>query len=330
MHTFGVTWSSDSKQIASYSNWGNLITVWNENGSILKEIPREGDHYTGNALAFVRGNTQLAARPVSYRNGGDAVNVYDITTGNVVDRLPGPGRPDQWQPVNAARVLASSPNESLLAVIFGRAEYHPVALYSTSDWHKVADIGAPLETKAYIAGALAFSQDGRLLAIASPKDVQVFDIEAKTTIQTIKALNSADDGCCIEHVAFNKDSSQIAITNSSGGTVCCCTPGCLDSKRCCTIKPNTGPIRVFRVADGAGIVTYPFPVSDIFDMRWSPDGRFIAFITPGTLYLWSPSHPQEQSKISLNPDSISLAFAPDGRHLAVNDSQYVTIFKVID
>ena len=317
-HTFGVTWSSDSTELAAYSVWSDLITVWNVEGTVLKEIPREGDHFTGTALAFVGGNSQLAARPVSYKDGDDAVDIYDIASGKVVHSLPGPGRPDQGSAVNWAWVLASSPDQSLLAVVYGRAAYHPVALYDTSDWQKKAEIRAPREIPAYNAQALAFSADGRFLAIALPRDVQIFDTKTHQITQTVHAYTSEERDCCINAVAFNPDASEVAV------------PAPLR---------NDTPIRVFRVADGTRIAGYPGQVQkNVWDMQWSPDGRFIAFTASSglglwnspRLHLWSPSHPQERRAISVHADVGHLAFAPNGRYLAVNDGSYVTIFRIAD
>ena len=329
-HTFGVTWSPDSTKLAAYSDWSNLITVWNLDGSLLKEIRREGDHYTGNsALVFLRRNSEIGARPLSYKDSVDAVHIYDIETGDVRQKLPGPRpRPDQGRGVNWVKMMATSPDQSLLAVRFGSWEYHPVTLYATSDWHKLADIRSPREQKGEEAHALAFSADGRYLAVALARQVMIFDIKANRTVQTIEALNREDDGCCIDAVAFNSDSSEIAVATPAAWVIYGCAPGCQHVNVCCQSKRPKTPIKVLQIADGATLAVYPTPVSNVWDMGWSLDGRFIAFADTDTLYLWNPSHPDETRTISLHNDANSLAFAPDGRHLAVNDGNYVTVFEI--
>ena len=41
---FAVTWSSDAKQLAAYSEWSNAVTVWNANGGMVQDFLRYGDN----------------------------------------------------------------------------------------------------------------------------------------------------------------------------------------------------------------------------------------------------------------------------------------------
>jgi len=318
-HTYGVTWSADSTKLAAYSTRSDLITVWNAAGAILKEIMREGDHYVGNALAFVGGNTEIVSRPASYKLTDAAASVFDVETGKRLAEIPGP-HPGDAAGCNWALGLVASPDQSLLAAAFGGGIYQPVVLYSTKDWSKVAEIDSPRMTVADNAQVLSFSADGRLLAVGLPFDILIYDIRARRIVQTIKAFTLEDDGCCISAVAFNPDASEIAVASSASPSGVC-LPDCRN------VTPKT-PIRLFRIRDGSLLASYPTQLWPVWHMGWSPDGRFIAFIARDSPHLWSPSHPKDQTTISLHVDAISLAFARDGRHLATSDGNYVTVFEV--
>lgn len=309
-HTFGVTWSADGTKLAAYSRWSGLVTVWNADGAILSEISREGDHYVGKALAFI--GSAIVSRPQAPALTDAAGSVFDATTGEIVAEVPGP-HPGEAATHNWAIALASSSNQSLLAAAFDGGIDQQVALYSTRDWTKVADIPGFIPRPADNAKALAFSADGRLLAIGLHYDVLLYDVAGARILSRIRAFSFKEDGCCISAVAFNPDASQLAVSTSAfegGGW-----------------KPKT-PIKVFRVSDATVVGSYSTPLERVWDMSWSPDGRFIAFIARDALHLWDPSNPQSKRTISLHIDAFSLAFAPDGRRLATCDGNYVTIFEI--
>jgi WD40 repeat protein len=305
--------------LAAYSEWSDLITIWNIDGSIVKEIRRSGDHSIARALAFVADNTEIASRPALNSSWDLAVSVFDITTGAVVHELP---VPKPGQPHAFASALASSPDQSLLAVAYGGGIAQPVSLYATKDWTKIADIPGPGPADPHDkAQALAFSRDGKLLAIGLYEDVLVYNLKERRLVQRIKAYSFEDDGCCVSGVAFNSDASEIAVSTSSS-PITVKFPGGL--KR---IVPKT-PIRIFRLANAAAIASYPSPLWPLLAMDWSPEGRFIAFIANDVLYLWNPASPTQRRTVDLHMDSVSLAFAPNGRWLATCSGNRVTIFDV--
>ena len=113
-----------------------------------------------------------------------AFSVFEAETGNLLRDLPGshPGRPRN---VNGATVLIASPEESILAVIFGRALKQPLALYSTGDWAKLADLpdGQRPETA-------AFSRDGRLLAVGRlARYVLIYDVVLSKSCATDRRVS---------------------------------------------------------------------------------------------------------------------------------------------
>ncbi len=314
-YTFGATWSSDSKRLAAYSEYGNLVTVWSVNGQVLQEFHRPGIGDVTSALAFLSGNTEIVTPPTSNTAEDVAFSVFDIATGAVVRELPGP-HPEWHGRANWAHHLVSSPDQSLLAAAFGPSS-QPVILYSTKDWSKIAEVpvAGPNGPK-----ALAFSADGRYLAIALALEVMIYDIAARQVLRQIKAFSLEAGECCVSAVAFNPDASLVAVATAA-------QPASFCGPRCVPTTPET-PIRIFRVGDGSTAASSPKPLWRVWNMGWSRDGRFVAFVARDALYLWHPSHPQEQQMTNFHVDSTSLAFAPNGRWLAACDGRSVNIFDV--
>lgn len=325
-YTFGVAWSSNSSKLAAYSTWGNLVTVWSVGGTILREIRREGDHYVGKALAFTSGDAEIISRPASYKLTNAAASVFEIATGAIAREVPGPHPGDEGRH-NWALGFAISPDRSLLAAAFDGGIYQPVVLYSTKDWSKVAEIASPRTTVADNAKVLAFSADGRFLAIGLPYDVLIYSIPERRITLTVKAFTREDDGCCISGVAFNPDASEVAVATSSfqGGD---CAPGCRNTSVCCTRSTPKTPVKVLRVSDGTMVTSYPSSLWQVWDMAWSPDGRFIAFVTGNALHLWNPLQRQETDTLALYKGAVSLAFAPNGHYLAATNGSYITVFEI--
>jgi WD40 repeat protein len=87
---------------------------------------------------------------------------------------------------------------------------------------------------------------------------------------------------------------------------------------------------VFSIKGGSRLATYPEPSDGACCVTWSPDGRFLAFITAyRVLHLWDPFGSRELT-VELSPRSSSLAFAfsPDGNQLAVGVGSNVRMYSI--
>jgi WD40 repeat protein len=318
--TSSLTWSSDGSKLAAYmvapgplSVDGKLLTVWNADGQILREIePPDFFFSSDDPLAFVAGGKQLATTPW-FKSITLGFMVFDIESGKVVREIEGPER-DRGRPDNAAVALASSPDQSILAVVFGRGRSHPVALYSTRDWSKVATLMASRPTH---PKELAFSPDGRFLAVIDLWYVRIYDIVSK---QRIQVINPFDDGLTAvqpfgpEDMAFSPDGTLIAVAaaHAQGPKI-------------------ANPLRIFRVDNGARVGSSPIPLTVIHRLAWSLNGHVIAF-TAGwgkdELHLWDPSQPENERVVTLVGYANSLAFSPDGARLAVTHGSKVAIYRI--
>jgi hypothetical protein len=118
--------------------FGMLITIFHSDGRIAQQIRRTTSFFLhDDRFAFVTDNKLLATPPPLDQT--TAFALFDVDTGELVREIPGlhPGRPRN---VNGAKVLVSSPDQTILAVIFGRAIEQNARIYSAQDWRKLAEL----------------------------------------------------------------------------------------------------------------------------------------------------------------------------------------------
>jgi WD40 repeat protein len=169
------------------------------------------------------------------------------------------------------------------------------------------------KTAAGFPRLLAFSPDGKLLAICEAVGGKVlfYDFVAKQVIQTLKPF-AEPPLYPITVLAFSPDGSSIAIGSGRA------TNAAMDER-----------VRIFRTKDGAPTGSFAGALPPVVRLSWSPDGRFLAFITgygERKLYLWDPVEPQASEQATDHPHS--LAFSSDGARLAVSHGNKVAIYGI--
>ena len=335
-HVSALLWTSDGTKLAAYSRlsgadllgvhipspFGNLITIWDAEGQLIRQIRRPQPFFeTLDTFAFVAGNTQIAAPP-SIMSNDLAFSVFDIATGEVVHEVAGayPGKPRN---INAAKGLVASPDQSILAVTLGRARAQPGALYSTRDWSKLADLADAPKNAAEDPIALAFSNDGSFLGVGRPdSNVLIYDVSSRQVLRRIDAFPDIYGGT--SSIAFSPDGSMIAV--GTNGVARHKPP----SGRTQTVSPEH-PVRVFNARGGGPVAVCPEPLYTTDGLAWSTDSRFVLYITRyRKLHIWDPFAPEPSERtIDLGrAGSDSLALSPDGGTLAVGVGHNVRIFRI--
>jgi WD40 repeat protein len=318
--TTSVTWSSSGEMLAAYTVTrggsilsggtftGRLLTIWKADGQVLREIePPELFFYSDDPLAFVAGDKQIVTT-AWLKSNNLAFLVFDVATGGVVREIDGPD--PAW---GRAQTFVASPDGSMLAVVFGVGRRQAVGLYSTKDWTEVATLQ---ETAPGIPRLLAFSPDGKRLAILESVGgkILIYDLGAKRVTGTLEPFSDYLRNP-ITTMTFSPDGSSIAIGSGRAAAVA------MDQ-----------PVRVFGIKDGSPTASFPTALPPVRRLSWSPDGKFLAFITAYThskLHLWSPQQPQaSEQTVELTGYAASLGFSPDGTRLAVGHGNKVAIYGI--
>jgi WD40 repeat protein len=330
-----LVWSSDGTKLAAGSlggllppfyiqnPYGKVIIIWDSAGHIIRQIQRETAFFGyDDTFALVSGDAQLATPPLSATNG---FTLFDISTGELVNEIPGlhPGRPRN---VNGAKVLVASPDQSILAVIFGHAIEQPVALYSTQNWNKVHDLWIRSPNRLEQPRAVAFSRDGKILAASElNRYVSVYDLDTNRIIREIDAF--PDRAPAATAIAFSPDGSVIALGSSGESGVNRRPDGRIEF-----VPPNNPPLRIFKVDNGELVAAYGNSPAITSGLAWSFDGRFLAFITGRrVLHIWNPFQADNSERIidlSATQRSGPIALSPNGAMLAVGVGQSVRVYEI--
>jgi hypothetical protein len=320
-----MIWSSDGAKLAAANlgiaagipfstislpnPFGKRITIWNADGQLLQTLQRPNFFFRADStFAFVAGNRQIVAP--AFDAGGLVVHVFDAETGDIAHEVAGP-YPDGPQKKNWANLLLASPDQSVLAVAFGNDL--PVILYSTRDWNKLAELSEVLQVSGLSPHALAFSNDGRFLAVAAGHAIVVYDLTIQRVAQRINAYPEPG-GHVVIGAAFSPDGTKLAVAGHA----------------------SREPVRIFNVSDGLLVAAYSEPVYETGDgLTWSRDGRFIAFMTGGRtriLHLWDPFRPEPSERtieLVSGPHSHAIALSAQAGKLAVDIDQNIRVFNLI-
>jgi len=174
--------SPDGTRLAVHSNDQSKVVIWSNDGEIIGEPSTRRGEVSGVAPLFVRGGGQIVIL------GGNAQNiafsVLDATTGAVVHEEP---TPDQ---AGVVKALAMSPDGSVLVVAFyqGRA---PIALYATSNWSPLRLIDGLPGDDLIMADHLAFDREGKRLAIGLLDKIVIVDVATGDVVQRISSASGA-------------------------------------------------------------------------------------------------------------------------------------------
>ena len=287
-----VGWSQYPSRLTSLS--GGVIAVQNERGrpEWEKKFPniKAWDAATNDREIVVPDDSNSLA----------AFSAIDLKTGEVLHQEADP-TPGAGGLVGTAVKLAMSPDGSRLAVAYGTPRPgQPVSLYDTHDWHRLSTMEAVPQGQLG-SQAIAFSNDGRLLAFDTGRDLVIADAQSGRTLHSI-AVSAIS-------VAFSPGSDMAAVE----------TAGSVRS------------IEVFRIADGVKLAFHPTDASlGSRALIWDSLGRFIGFINGAdTIGLWDPST-ADGSNVTLHvrPSPGYLAISSDARCLAVANGDFISLFQL--
>ncbi len=148
---------------------------------------------------------------------------------------------------------------------------------------------SPSDTQGQSIDCLAFSTDGRFLAIGG-QDGKVRICQIQPKFSPIKV--SEREKHWIEHLAWHPTQHQLAV--SLGRYV-----------------------QVWDGVLGKIIITLPFEFSSVLDLAWHPLGDYLAVTGNGGIKVWNlKNEPNDPILLQIPAAATQIAWSPDGEYLA--------------
>lgn len=186
-----------------------------------------------------------------------------------------------------------------------------------------------------VINAVAFSPDGRLLAVAEYGAVRLLSAESRATLRRLEGMRGN-----VTDVCFSADGSRLlaaagepglfgeaVLWNVSDGTVAARLLGHKDSLNCAALSPDgtlaaTGSydqsVILWHVATGQSLRTIKGHNGAVFDLAFHPRGGILATASGDrTIKLWDVNSGARLETFGQPlKEQYAVAFSPDGRQIA--------------
>ncbi|MBI3410724.1 MAG: sigma-70 family RNA polymerase sigma factor [Planctomycetes bacterium] len=265
---------------------------------------------------------------------GDYVRFWDIEQGRLVRKAPAP-------PTYAGLNAASSADGSMLASWGYKSP--GLTIWDTSAGKELRLI--PMRLSGRESRALAFSPDGRTLAMADTEKLNLFDPQTGQ-----RKLPAVDNGDLVEYLAFSPDGKTIAICvarssviirdvatgkelrriNDDEGEIVAFAP---DGKTL-VVAGGTKGARLWDPETGAAKGELPrVAARDRMGQRpnlaCSHDGKMLATSSTGQpITIWDFADRKALHRLPITWAS-RLAFSPDDKTLAVSEPSAISLWDVV-
>ncbi len=278
-HTSKITslaWSADSALLASGASDDNEIRIWDAaTGRVIRRL----SGHTGwiRSLAFAPDGTLLASGSTD-----QTVRIWDAATGQLTATLSGH--------TGFIGGVAFSPDSATLA---SASRDGSVRLWDVASGREISGFSFrtaldPTTNMRYWATGVAFSPDGKVLAVGSTEGV-VYLLDAATG-QVIHQLRGHTDWIVIRGLAFAPDGKTLY---SAG----------LDAT-----------VRIWDVDRGVQTGTLDVHSLDIFGIALSPNGASLASVSDqeGRMIVWDLTQQRPAMNLRIGLGLVtSLVFSPD-------------------
>jgi WD40 repeat protein len=312
----GLAWNSDGSKLATLSDFGALVTIWNaKTWEKEREIRQYSAAYSGPGIGWTYdGKLLTSAGAKTQPEGIYSMNLWDPATGALVKRIEGPPIPPGAYKHNQANTIAVSKSGSLAAIILSHIA-NTVPIFGAPDWsiNRIIELEGAPPFKVGYATAVAFAPDGRSVAIANAGNLQIIDLQDGHTRLTIPAYQRVENvvGPIVNALTFSPDGKYLAAGPDFFRP-----------------EPDHGPVRIWDTASGNLVLALPGSDQMTRTLSWSEDGARLAVVSDQKLRVWNV---EDLRKIEIlfefdKVEGLAVAFSPSGLVAVTNDFS-VLVFK---
>lgn len=210
-----VAWSNDEAMIAAYIAFASDISVWNtKSGSLVSHSTRTNILSPDIPIAFSKDGKLLITIAPSSNQLLPAVSLLNAASGKVIQDVPGPFPNAGWRE-NIARLAAFSTATQTLVAAFGFPGQESLIAYRIDKDDRLAVL-ATIGISEHFLTRLAFSPDGRLLAVGSAVGmVTIYETTSWKVVDTLsffpETLTASGEGKnLVESLAFSPSGKLLA------------------------------------------------------------------------------------------------------------------------
>ena len=316
-----VAWSPDGSALAALSNYGGTFTIWSSAGHLINQFQKVGGGPNlGGAIAFFNGSSELLSPPPQNAPPNAILSIWDIATGRILRNVAGPN-PGNAYAHDSADHFQTSPDQTLLVAGI-RSDHNSVVMFHTSHWSALTTFG---KTQGIFCLSMFGHKD--FVAIGSIRgQVEVLDLRTGHEVIRLHAYALSPLAEFLIGATAGSPDGAFVLTGLGLGSI---EGAYANSSGAAHWVQSQLPVNVFRVSDGMAVASLSGPAWPIRQAFWDPKGHYVAILDDeGFVYLWQPLCFSKPLKKFYVGRGLSLAVAPDGRHLAVATGDGVSVFEI--